>query len=185
MVKENRLIKKIQRKGDQQAADCLIRHYYDDIYNYVRKQVQPPEQALDLTQEIFISKLRTIQYFDEKHQTGFRTWLYRIATNKIIDWFRSKAQRQQQRSIVLEEGLGIEDSINLKASYEDKELLQAVIDYLDRFPIENQQILRLHLWAEYPFVEIAQMLNLSEGTVKSKYYRTLEHIRREFRDDYK
>lgn len=184
MLKEKRLIKKIQRQGDQQAADCLIRHYYDDIYYYVCKQVQPAEQALDLTQEIFISMLRTIHFFDEKYQTSFRTWLYRIATNKVIDWFRSKAHRMQQDSITLAESFNIKDSMNLKKAYEDKELLQKVIDYLDRFPLDNQQIVRLHLWGEYPFIEIAQLLALSEGTVKSKYYRTLQQIRKEFHDDY-
>jgi RNA polymerase sigma-70 factor (ECF subfamily) len=70
-----RLIKQIRRNGDRAAADELIQRYYDEIYRFVRKQIREAETALDLTQEIFISCLRTIKYYDEKKNASFKTWL--------------------------------------------------------------------------------------------------------------
>ena len=84
---ELRLIKKIQRNGDRAAADELVRHYYDEIYGFVRKQVSNADIALELTQEIFISMLKTIGLYDIKRGAGFRTWMYRIATNKVVIGF--------------------------------------------------------------------------------------------------
>lgn len=92
MNQEQRLILKIQRKGDRKAADCLIRLYYDEIFRFIRKQTSDEETALDLTQNIFISMLRTIAHYDPK-KAGFRTWLYKIATNKTVDYFRSRSKQ--------------------------------------------------------------------------------------------
>lgn len=61
---ELRLIKKVRRNGDLAAADELVRYYYDEIHGFVKKQVSDAGTALDLTQDIFISMLRTIHHFD-------------------------------------------------------------------------------------------------------------------------
>ncbi|MFD0960614.1 RNA polymerase sigma factor [Paenibacillus chungangensis] len=78
---ELRLIKKVRRNGDLAAADELVRYYYDEIHGFVKKQVSDAGTALDLTQDIFISMLRTIHHFDVKRSSGFRAWLYKIAIN--------------------------------------------------------------------------------------------------------
>ncbi|WP_158301706.1 RNA polymerase sigma factor [Paenibacillus mesophilus] len=96
---ELRLIKKIRRSGDRAATDELVRHYYDEIYCFVRKQISNADVALDLTHEIFISVLRTIGHYDARRGAHFRTWLYRIAANKVVDWFRSRAYRVMARSV--------------------------------------------------------------------------------------
>ncbi len=67
---ELRLIKKIQRNGDRAAADKLVRYYYDEIYGFVRKQVPNLDIALELTQEIFISMLKTIGLLQYKKRCG-------------------------------------------------------------------------------------------------------------------
>ena len=84
---ELRLIKLIQRKGDRAAADELIGRYYDEIYCFIKKQIGNADTALDLTQEIFVSCLRTISYYDPKKDASFKTWLYKIAANKAVDYF--------------------------------------------------------------------------------------------------
>lgn len=93
MKTDNQLIRKIKKKQDKQAADELIRRYYQEIYAYTYRQTGERELALDLTQEIFITVLRGIYAFDEK-KAGFRTWTYRVAANKITDYYRSKSYKK-------------------------------------------------------------------------------------------
>ena len=64
-----------------------MRMYYDEIYYFVVRQINDRDAAYDLTQEIFISMLRSIGSYREK-LASFRTWLYRIAENKVIDFRR-------------------------------------------------------------------------------------------------
>ncbi len=92
ITQERKLIRKIKLFGSSKDADALVRLYYDEIYYFVAKQISDRDQACDLTQEIFISMLHSISSYQEK-LASFRTWLYRIATNKIID-FRRKTVPQ-------------------------------------------------------------------------------------------
>lgn len=84
MDQERKWVRAIQKKGDRQAADRLIRAYYDEIYRFVFRQTGQKEDAMDLTQEIFLAVLGALPAFDPR-RASFRTWLYRIAANKVID----------------------------------------------------------------------------------------------------
>lgn len=180
-LNEYRLIKKIQRKGDRDAADELIRFYYDDILGYVKRQLSNEDIAIELTQEIFISMLKTIQYYDRKKGAGFRTWLYRIATNKIIDWFRSSSYSQMQQTIQLDDIEPIDDS-DFTIQFENKFVLEQIEQFVASYPADIQQIFRLHTFGAYTFSEIASLTKQAEGTVKSKYYRLIHLLRKEFSD---
>lgn len=92
MQTEQKLIKRIKKKQDKEAANTLISYYYKEIYAYVYRQTGNEELAKDLTQDIFIQILQKIAMFDHK-KASFRTWMYRIASNKICDHYRSKVHR--------------------------------------------------------------------------------------------
>ena len=178
---ENRLISRIQRTGNRKAADELIRKYYDEIFTYVYKQISDKHTAMDVTQNIFISMLQSISNYDNK-KAGFRTWLYRIGTNKIIDYFR-KNSVERRRIVDLGE-YDIQDQTMFTINIENKELLLRLQDYINSLDVNSQQIFRLKIFAEYTFPQIASVLSLPESTVKSKYYRLLKIIREEFKDEY-
>lgn len=182
--RENKWIHRIKLFGSSKDADSLVRLYYDEIYIFVAKQISDSELAYDLTQEIFISMLHSIGSYQEK-LSSFRTWLYRIATNKVIDFRRKTAVD----TISLEE-LGeaeIKDYI-AKIDYENDidqaELLQKIECFVSGFQTDVQQIFRLHIYGGQTFQEIAVLTEMPESSVKSKYYRLLKQIRREFYDEY-
>lgn len=182
--RENKWIYRIKLFGSSKDADSLVRLYYDEIYIFVAKQTSDSELAYDLTQEIFISMLHSIGSYQEK-LSSFRTWLYRIATNKVIDFRRKTAVD----TISLEE-LGeaeIKDYI-AKIDYENDidqaELLQKIECFVSGFQTDVQQIFRLHIYGGQTFQEIAVLTEMPESSVKSKYYRLLKQIRREFYDEY-
>lgn len=89
MEEERKWIKRIQKKQSKKDAELLVQKYYDEIYVYVYRQTGNKDDSLDLTQEIFISALRSIKNY-QSDKASFRTWLYRVATNKIIDERRKK-----------------------------------------------------------------------------------------------
>lgn len=178
---ELRLIKEIQRKGDHAAADELVRYYYDEIHGFVRKQISNTDTALDLTQEIFISMLRTIGLYDAKRGAGFRTWLYRIATNKVVDWFRSRSYHAIAKTIPLDEVEPI-DETNFTRQFEDRDFTEKVCTFVGGLPSDTQKVFRLHIFGGYMFSEIAGIVGLPEGTVKSKYYRLINLLGKEFAD---
>jgi RNA polymerase sigma-70 factor (ECF subfamily) len=176
---EQRLIKQIQRNGNRVAADSLIRLYYDEIFRFVRRQTASEDTAQELTQDIFISMLRTIAHFDPE-KAGFRTWLYRIAANKTVDYFRSRAARGVE--IPLTDVAEPADDSDLARQIENSELAERVFAYLAGLPADTQRIFRLHIFGGYTFKELAASLQIPESTVKTTYYRLINALRKEFSD---
>jgi len=179
MHDDQKLITKI-KKGDLSAADILVRKYYDEIHGYIRKQTYNVETALDLTQEIFISLLKTINGYDPKKGAAFRTWLYKIATNKTIDHFRSRATRITE-TLDLDSVEPVAEA-DFTKEIENEDFAQRVHDYVSSFPPDTQKIFRLHIFGQYTFAEIAQSMQQPEGSIKSKYYRLINKLRGEFND---
>lgn len=181
MEDEITLIRKIQRTGSRVAADQLVRKYFDEIYRYVYRQTSDKQTAMNLTQNIFISMLQSIGNYDAK-RASFRTWLYRIATNKTIDYYRSRAVEKQH--VISVEDIDVPDETEFTRQIEMKALLTRVQRYIGSLEISLQQIFRLKFFGEYTFTQIAGLLDLPESTVKSKYYRLLKLLKEEFQDEY-
>lgn len=177
-VEELHLIKKIQKTGDHTAANELVSSYYDALYAFIKKQVTSPELALELTQDTFIAMLKTIGNFKPK-KGNFKGWLYKIATNKVVDYFRSRNYHQASSTIPLEE-LEVVGEIDIALHFEEKELTEEVSQFLEKVSSTDQRIFRLYIFAGYTFKEIAQLEGLPESSVKSKYYRLVKVMRKEF-----
>lgn len=177
MKKENEriLIRKIQRESDRESANKLIQNYYREIYAFVYKQVGEKELAMDLTQEIFVSVLRSISGYDE-HKASFRTWLYRIVSNKVVDYFRSSVHKFSQMSINIDSVI-IPQETTLENDYIDSQLVAEILKELASLPFITQQIVRLKVYSDQCFRDIAAELLLPESTVKSKYYSAIKSIR--------
>lgn len=174
MDQEARWIRDIQKRGSRTAAESLISAYYDEIYRFAYRQTGNREDAMDLTQNIFLAVLRAIHTYDGK-QAAFRTWLYRIAANKVID-----ARRRSRPAVTPLEETELPVQEDFVSQIHDRDLLERIEDYVSGLDPTVQSVFRLRLYGERSFGEIAAALGQSEAAVKSQYYRLLGRIREEF-----
>lgn len=177
MEQENKWIRDILRHGSRSAADKLIRAHYDEIYVFVYRQIGSKEDAMDLTQSIFMAILHSLPSFNAQ-KASFRTWIYRIAANKVID-----ARRRAHTNMVSLENVDIPDGDDFTARVRDRVLLDQIEDYVSGLDPQIQAVFRLHLYGEKSFPEIAAALGQSEAAVKSQYYRLIGRLRKEFGSD--
>lgn len=177
MEQENKWIRDILRHGSRPAADKLIRAHYDEIYVFAYRQIGNKEDAMDLTQSIFLAVLHALPSFDAR-KASFRTWLYRIAANKVID-----ARRRSHSNVVPLELAELPDGDDFTARVRDRVLLEQIEDYVSGLDPQIQAVFRLRLYGEKGFSEIAAVLGQSESAVKSQYYRLMGRLRKEFGSD--
>ncbi len=151
-----------------------------------RRQVEFPmtDKADRENHGIGLSMLRSIASYQKK-LSSFRTWLYRIATNKIID-FRRKALPDTIPLEELDEAETVDyvGRIDYENNIVQAEFLEKIEHYVSSFQLDMQQIFRLHIYGEQTFQEIAVLTEMPEASVKSKYYRLIKQVRREFYDEY-
>lgn len=176
MNKEEQWISKIKSKGNKEAANELVSKYYREIYAYVYKQTVDKELSMDLTQDIFISVLQSINgYHGDK--AAFRTWLYKIATNKLIDYYRSRYYKYSSRVIPIEDYHLYHDE-DFTICIQNKQEAQRIINIVNKFDSSSQLILRLKIYAEYTFLEISRILGIPESTVKTRYYSIVKKVKK-------
>ena len=164
MQTDNQLIRRIKKKQDKKAADELIQRYYREIYAFTYRQTGERELALDLTQEIFITVLQGIYAFDEK-KAGFRTWAYRVAANRITDYYRSKSYKKEK----LQQPLQWET--------EEEKTVRDLAEHMVQK--EEIRIFQKKCFEEKTFAQIAEEMDLAESTVKTRFYQMLKRIRQE------
>lgn len=181
MDKEQIWIEKLKRRQRSKEADLLISKYYDEIYIYAYKQTCDKDLAMDLTQEIFIAMLRSIELYDSS-KASFRTWLYKIASNKIIDHRRN---RQRKELLVFnEEEFEAPCEISFEEAAEDSAFITKIEEYVSSFDVLTQEIFRLRVYGDCAFAEIAAITSQPEPSVKTRYYRLVKNIRKEFEHEY-
>jgi len=176
-LEEDKLIRKLQKTGKNQYANILIEKYYNEIYVYIYKKLFNKDEAMDITQDIFISMLKSINRFDSK-KSAFRTWLYRIAYNKTVDYFR----RIKKFNLDIEKIELISEDIFTKL-IEDSDQIERIRIYVESLSTNSQMIFKFKFYDELTFKEIAGELGCSESTIKTKYYRLISKIRKEFNNE--
>ena len=172
---ELKLIDSIQKKRSREAANIIIKTYYKEIYVYIYKQLSNKELSLDITQEVFINMMKSIDTYD-KRKCSFRTWLYKIASNKIIDYYRSKCYKQLIKSQSIDE-IDIKSDLSIEENFIKGERLKEILNIINGFEANLQQIFRLKIFSDMTFKEISKLLELSESTVKTRYYSLIKNMK--------
>jgi RNA polymerase sigma-70 factor (ECF subfamily) len=177
MTEEQRWIRKIKKNASREAANGLVAKYYREMFAFVYKQTLDSDLSLDLTQEIFISMLQSIARYDER-KSSFRTWLYKLASNRVVDYYRSKSYHYRKLTEPIE-GRDFAALDDMVISFEYKEEVRHVVSIVNRLETGTQQVVRLKLFGEYTLKEISDMLEMPLSTVKTRYYAALRAIRAE------
>jgi RNA polymerase sigma-70 factor (ECF subfamily) len=172
------------QSGNRYALNQLIDHYQNDIFRFVYYRIHNQADAEDLTQDIFIQVIKRINTV--KDHTLFKAWLYRLASNRVTDFFRKKrilffmgtTKDLESESCETHDDHSPETEIYKK---EFTILLKAFSKDLSKW---EREIFLMRFIDDLEVKEIAQILSKNENTVKTHLYRALQKFKkhRKFRD---
>ena len=160
-------------KGDQRAYEKLLHRYRDMVYYTVLKMINNKQDAEDLTIESFAKAFIHIDQY--KPTYAFSTWLFKIATNNCIDYFRRKnAKSKSSEKQELDEGM--DELIDINNTGPEKDLIKKqrkefVIRILTELNPNYKKLIELRYYKEFSYDEIAKAMDIPIGTVKAKLYR--------------
>lgn len=173
------------KTGERLAFDELISGHQDRVLNTAFRLMGNYDDALDLTQEVFLNCFRKISTF--KGDSALSTWLYRITVNVAKNRWKYQQSRGLNRTISIDAPLTAEDEsrINEVADEQptprkvasDREAMSSLGKYLHRMSEEHRIVLVLRYLEELSYEEIADILRLSLGTVKSRIHRARTELR--------
>ena len=180
-IDEIKCVKKAAR-GDASAFESLVLHYQGQIYRLCFRMTGNSEDAQDMTQEAFLKAWKNLSTF--QFDSAFSTWLYRLASNCCLDLLRSM-KRKPTVSLTAEtedEDGEIIDVADDAPSPEEEAIVSQERDDLRKalalLDDEQRQILILRVVNDLSYTEIAEVLNIKEGTVKSRLSRARDNLRK-------
>jgi RNA polymerase sigma factor (sigma-70 family) len=155
----------------------LYEEHMDKVFRYIQYRVSNIQLAEDLTSSVFEKALVNFSKYSSD-KASFSTWLFSIARNTLIDYYRVKGKRQ---AASLEEGTDIASKdLSPEQELERKEKLERLQVCLAELPQEEQKIIRFKFGAELNNRQIAEMLGLSETSVGTRLYRAVRKLRDSF-----
>jgi len=168
------------KQGDGKAYDQLILLYKDVVYSIVYRMVRNKQESEDLVQEAFIKAYNSISSFNEEY--AFSTWLFKIATNNCIDFFR----KRKLRTYSMDETIKYKDD-EIKQEYADPEpdveddlvsdeRSQIIRDAIAQLPEKYRIVIELRHQKEHSYEQISEDLDLPLGTVKARIFRAREML---------
>lgn len=166
MIVINPLVKKAQ-KGDDKAYITLFQQYEEEIFRIAYIYVRNQEDALDIVQETAYKSFRQIKTL--KHSTYFKTWLIKIAINIALTHLK-KEKRVVHLKPEYTEMLPANDEV-------DTSLQITIKDLIERLDEKEKSIVLLRFYADHTIREIAGILDIPLGTVKTILYRALTKLR--------
>ena len=165
----------IQRaaKGDVEAYNLLVSRWDRRVYNYLLRITNHREDALDLTQDVFLKAYQNLRKLDDPGR--FAAWLYRIAHNEAYSMFR---KRRPETDVEELEPEATENSVTVGGSAVfPMELSLAVSAALGRLSPEQREAVVLKIYQGFKFDEMAEILSCPVSTIKSRLYTALDLLK--------
>ena len=164
-------------QGDVDAFGVLYERYVARIYNYIYYRTGNTSDAEDLTARVFYRALRHIGNYRDRG-LPFSAWLYRIAHNLLANWHRDNSRSKE---IPLDETLvGKPGEQHPEVELLQTEEMEHLLLIVRSLPPDRQQLLILKFVENLSNAEIGQIMNRTEGAIKSLYHRTLISLRDEY-----
>ena len=186
MKRDDSALVKRAKEGSGKAYDELVVLYKDAVFNIIFRMVRNRQEAEDLSQEAFIKAYNSINSFNEEY--AFSTWLFKIATNHCIDFFR----KRKLKTYSMEQTVRYKDD-EIKHDYADhekradKDLLavekaEMIRGAIRKLPEKYQTAINLRHRDEKSYDEIAEILDIPLGTVKARIFRAREMLKKSLKD---
>ena len=168
------------RRGDLSAFEELVTRYEKRVYAIALRSSGSSEDAADITQEVFLKAWRSMESF--RGDSGFSTWLFRITMNMCVDHARRRQTQPQTQPLVQgeeDDERPIPDTAPTPEEHlENSELGRELAAALDEVSDEHRRIVLLRDVSGMSYTEIAEVLEISEGTVKSRLSRARIALRK-------
>jgi RNA polymerase sigma-70 factor (ECF subfamily) len=175
---ERRAIEQV-RNGDRGAYDYLVSKYMKRVVSIAWNIIRNPHDAEDLAQEAFVKAYESIGRF--RSGEPFGPWIYRIVTNLALDVLKHRSRFRHEELHDTEPALR-RDAADLHA--ETSEIARRIDRALQSLPEMQRVVARLSLVEDFDHDEIAKMMKLSEGTVRSHLSLARKKLREQLADMY-
>jgi RNA polymerase sigma-70 factor, ECF subfamily len=170
--------------GNEAAFEELLMRHKDKIYRFIYLKVRKHEIAEDIFQETFVKVINTLKLGNYNEEGKFLPWAMRIAHNLVIDYFRKtnrvrliSESSSKRDDYTIFHTIATEDK-NVQEEWCNDELESQMVELIDHLPQSQRDILKMRLYKEMSFKDIAELENISINTALGRMRYALINLRK-------
>jgi RNA polymerase sigma-70 factor (ECF subfamily) len=161
------------QKGNNDQFAFLYDKYIKKIYDFVYYKTSHKETAEDIVSQVFFKAIERINTFKVNKGT-FQAWLYQIARNSVIDFYRTKKEVAN-----IDDYWSLSDNTDIERDTEARIRLEEVDAYLKKLKPLQREIIIMRVWQGLGYAEISEIIGKSEASCKMLFSRTIKRLRKE------
>lgn len=166
------IIKSI-KNGNLNDFGLLYDAYLPKIYRYVFFKTRQKETAEDITSDVFMKALSKIETFDS-NKASFSVWIYRIARNSVIDYYRAKKETTD-----IEDAWDLASDEDVQKSVQANLSLKQIEEYIQKLKPEQRDLVILRVWQDLSYKEISEIMGKDEGSLRVSFGRIVGTMKKE------
>ncbi|ASS68913.1 RNA polymerase sigma factor [Paenibacillus sp. D51F] len=160
--------------GDQACFEALVHRYHAPLSGFLQRQLKDPGRAEDVVQETFLKLIRQLK--DRRNPENVQAWLYRVAMNQCRDYWKSSAY-QTDRNRFGEPPERKDERPSVVELAERQETRREISQSLEELPQVQREVVMLRFYQDLKLQDIADVLQLPLGSVKTHLYKALRRLK--------
>lgn len=161
-------------EGEDSALTQLVERYQKELFGFIYRHVNNQTDAEDITQKVFVNLFVKAEQFGGR--SSFKTWLYQIAINQCKNHYRSNDRRRLDDVEI--ETLDLSSNEDFAAEFEYAQRRRLLQEAVDKLPTKQRMTVKLRLYQDCTFPEIAEIMTASVGTAKAHYHQAVVSLRK-------
>ena len=160
-------------KKDKRHFGYLYEKYYEPIFIFIFKKIQDENLAGEVCSLTFLKAMTNLEKYEDRG-FPFSSWLYRIASNEVNQYFRKS---KKNITIEVDENSLKSLAVEIETDNREKELTK-ILSVIEKLPLEKSQLIELRFFEELSFKEIGSIFAISEASAKMRIYRIIETLKK-------
>lgn len=168
------------QNGEQDAFSHIISRYQGKIFAYIKRLINHPDDATDITQDVFMKAYRHLNTVDTSRK--FSSWLYRIAHNESVNWLKKKTRAKvESLDAHMENGGQFASKVDLAETYAREEEQKSVREAIDSLPDKYREVMERRYLKQQSYQEISAALGKPINTVGTLINRAKKQMENHLR----
>lgn len=161
-------------RGSQQAFRAIVEANQGLVYAVAFRFVNDEHEAEDITQEVFVKLWKNLHTY--KQEVKLTTWLYKIVTNRCLDFLKSRYGRQRKNNVDIDNGNFVQDHTTPEKEFQQQELKKIIHEAAEELTPKQKAVFILRDLEGLTPEEVSETLSMSAGNVKSNLFHARQKI---------
>ncbi|HED06576.1 MAG TPA: RNA polymerase sigma factor [Ignavibacteria bacterium] len=164
------------KRNDKNIVEFMLiyNRHKTKVYNFTLQMLRDTDMTKDVVQNVFMKLFSNLNNI--RNKSSIQSWIFKTTRNEIFTVYRKRKTRNEVNYDLNDEQFSVLEENQISEEYEKKELKELILKNLEQLPQEQKEVFLLKEYGQLSYREISGLLEIDEGLVKSRLYKTRQKL---------